>query len=445
MINLLLTQALNIASLSISIIVLILLVISFFAKTNQNLNAKDIIKEQERNLTQLTKEQAREFQNIISWFKTYADSQEKLIRSYNEKVESDIKNITNMQKEQLGITNSKLRELINSNEQRVDKLTQIIEQNLQKMLNNNDQKLEQMRKTVDEKLNESLERRFNQSFEMMNKQFEQVGVQLGEMKAIASSVGDLQKVLTNVKTRGTFGEVQLGNLLEQILTPSQYGEQVQIKEGSNRGGVDFAIYLPGKKEEKTILPIDAKFPVEDYLRLIEASEAGKADEVLKIQKQIQKSIKQQAKSISDKYINPPHTTNFAIMYIAIEGLYSELLRNTGLIEELQRDYRIIISGPTTFSAILNSLQMGFKTLSIQKHSSEIWNALTTFKKEFGTFTDLLTKTQKKVTEASNTLSDATRKTRTIGKNLNKVTELTAPEDVEPIGKLTNLIDKKADK
>jgi len=344
-----------------------------------------------------------------------------------------------MQKEQLGVTNAKLRELILSNEARLDKLTSAIEQNLEKMLIKNEQKLEEMRKTVDEKLNESLERRFNQSFEMMNKQFEQVGVQLGQMKSIAVSVGDLQKVLTNVKTRGTFGEVQLANLLEQMLAPNQYASQVQIKEGDNRGGVDFVIYLPGTDNQNIMLPIDAKFPVEDYLRMLDASEIGDEKEVVKARKIIEQSIKKQAKSISEKYVSPPLTTNFAIMYIAIDGLYSELLRNSGLIEELQREYRVIVSGPTTFSAILNSLQMGFKTLSIQKHSTEIWNALTSFKKEFSIFTELLAKTQKKVMEASDTIDDATKKTRKIEKNLNKVTNITAPEEPNLIGKIDKAI------
>jgi DNA recombination protein RmuC len=373
------------------------------------------------------------------WFKTYSEGQEKLIKSYNEKITSDIKNITDMQKEQLGVTNAKLRELILSNEARLDKLTSAIEQNLEKMLIKNEQKLEEMRKTVDEKLNESLERRFNQSFEMMNKQFEQVGVQLGQMKSIAVSVGDLQKVLTNVKTRGTFGEVQLANLLEQMLAPNQYASQVQIKEGDNRGGVDFVIYLPGTDNQNIMLPIDAKFPVEDYLRMLDASEIGDEKEVVKARKIIEQSIKKQAKSISEKYVSPPLTTNFAIMYIAIDGLYSELLRNSGLIEELQREYRVIVSGPTTFSAILNSLQMGFKTLSIQKHSTEIWNALTSFKKEFSIFTELLAKTQKKVMEASDTIDDATKKTRKIEKNLNKVTNITAPEEPNLIGKIDKAI------
>ena len=437
--------AVEVTSIISLIISSILLVAVFFLLFKKGSSADvHFLKEQEKNFKELIKEQAREFENVRLWFKTYNEGQEKLIKSYNEKIESDIKNISTMQKDQLEVTNKRLVELRNSNEEKLEKITGIIGQNLDKMLVLNEQKLEQMRKTVDEKLNESLERRFNESFEMMNKQFDQVTLQLGEMKTIANSVGDLQKVLTNVKTRGTFGEVQLANLLEQMLAPSQYASQVQVKEGDNRGGVDFVIYLPGKDNQNILLPIDSKFPVEDYLRLLEASEQADEKEIDKIRKTIEQNIKKQAKSIRDKYINPPTTTNFAIMYIAIEGLYSELLRNAGLIEELQREYRIIISGPTTFSAILNSLQMGFKTLSIQKHSTEIWNALTSFKKEFNTFTELLAKTQKKVTEASHTIDDATRKTRTIERKLNKVTDITAPEEVAMLNSIDTLIGEDED-
>jgi len=440
--NFLLVEIVDIISLSISSILFIAVIILLFTKNRLPQDTK-IVAEQEKNLKQLIMEQSREFENIRLWFKTYTEGQEKLMKSYNEKIESDIRNITTMQKDQLEVSNKRLVELRNSNEQRLDKITEVIEQNLQKMFNYNEQKLEQMRKTVDERLNESLERRFNESFSLMNKQFDKVTLQLGEMKSIASSVGDLQKVLTNVKTRGIFGEVQLASLLEQMLAPSQYATQVQIKEGDNRGGVDFAIYLPGNDNANILLPIDSKFPMEDYLRLVEVSEQGDKQEIDKARKIVEQSVKKQAKSISEKYISPP-LTNFAIMYIATEGLYSELLRNAGLIEQLQREYRIIISGPTTFSAILTSLQMGFKTLSIQKHSTEIWNALTSFKKEFTVFTELLAKTQKKVTEASNTIEDAAKKTRTIERKLNRVTDITAPEEVSLLSNISAIVDDDDD-
>ncbi|MGD9901277.1 MAG: DNA recombination protein RmuC [Spirochaetales bacterium] len=440
MINLLLAiEVTDIITLSISAVVLILVLVGFFIKGKTG-DSAGIIKAQEKSFEQLIKEQAREFENIKEWFKTYSDMQKELIKSYNEKVEGTINNITVMQKNQLEVSNNRLVELRNSNEQRLDKMLQLTDNTLTKMMNNNEIKLEQMRKTVDEKLNESLEKRFNQSFEVMQKQFDQVTEQLGQMKVVANSVGDLQKVLTNVKSRGTFGEVQLANLLEQMLAPNQYSEQTQVNGNNNRGGADFVINLPGKDNENILLPIDSKFPMEDYLRLLDVYDSGTKEEIKKQQELIVKTVKKQAKSISEKYINPPLTTNFAIMYIAVEGLYSELLRNAGLVEELQREYRIIISGPTTFSAILSSLQMGFKTLSIQKHSTEIWNALTGFRKEFGIFTDLLVKTQKQVTDASNTIESATKKTKTIEKTLNRVAEIAAPEE----GNLLKSIDPNVD-
>ena len=442
--NLLLVEVIDIVSLSVSGIMLIIASVLLF-QIKHNSSKNNFGEVNDKNFRQLILEQSREFENIRLWFQTYTEGQEKLIKSYNEKIESDIRNITVMQKDQLEATNKRLVELRNANEQRLDTITKVIEENLHKMLNYNEQKLEQMRKTVDERLNESLDKRFNESFSLMSQQFDKVTSQLGEMKTIANSVGDLQKVLSNVKSRGIFGEVQLANLLEQILAPSQYEAQVQVNGVNERGGADFVIYLPGKDNQNILLPIDSKFPVEDYLRLVEASEQGSEEEVKKARKTIETTVKKQAKSISEKYINPPLTTNFAIMYIATEGLYSELLRNSGLIEELQREYRVIVSGPTTFSAILTSLQMGFKTLSIQKHSTEIWNALTSFKKEFTVFTELLLKTQKKVTEASNTIDDATRKTRTIERKLNKVTDITAPEESKPVNGVNLFIDDDDDK
>ena len=250
------------------------------------------------------------------------------------------------------------------------------------------------------------------------------------MKSLAGSVGDLKKVLTNVKTRGTFGEVQLGNLLEQMLAPNQFEPNVTIKDDKR---VDFVIKLPGKDDKDLLLPVDAKFPIEDYTKIIDAENEGRVDDVIQLSKALERRIKEEAKKIHEKYIAVPLTTDFAIMYLPLEGLYSEAIKKTGLIEELQRNYHIIVCGPTTLSALLNSLQMGFQTLAIEKRSSEIWSLLSTFKKEFVSFVDLLTKTQKKIDEASGTITDATKKTQKIQKQLNKVVLLD-----EPIN--TNLID-----
>ena len=288
-----------------------------------------------------------------------------------------------------------------------------------------------MRIVVDEKLNATLSDRLNKSFALVSEQLQAVTKGLGEMQSLASGVGDLKKVLTNVKTRGTFGEVQLGSLLEQMLAPSQYSEQVMLSSSSTER-VDYAINLPGKDDKNILLPIDAKFPIEDYLRLIDATEHASTDEILASQKQLIKRVKDEAKSISQKYIVLPKTTDFAIMYLATEGLYAEVIKQNGLFEQVQRDYKVTICGPTTLSALLNSLQMGFKTLAIEKRSSEIWTMLSTFKKEFSTYVELLTKTQKKLSEATDTIESATKKSEKIQKQLSKVS-LIGDDDNSQIG------------
>ena len=287
----------------------------------------------------------------------------------------------------------------------------------------NEKKLEQVRQTVDEKLNVSLENRLSQSFNIINERLQSVYEGIGVMKQLASGVGDLKKVLTNIKTRGTWGEIQLGTLLEQILTKEQYFEQININP-KNGERVDFVIRMPGKDDgDEVYLPIDAKFPLEDYQRLVEASENGSKEDVDMAVKNLEKRVKEEAKRINEKYIFVPKTTDFAVMYLPIEGLYAEVLRIPGLCEMLQQNYKIVICGPTTLSALLNSLQLGFKTLSIQKRSSEVWNLLGVFKREFSKFVDLLAKTQKKLDEASNTIEFATKKSRTIEKKLKDVASI----------------------
>ena len=344
--------------------------------------------------------------------------QSELIRQTN----NNIQNIVNL----VTINNKQLEDrfinLTNSNEQRLEKITNTVNQNLQNIQKDNANQLEEMRKTVDEKLNVSLQTRLNDSFSLINQRLEAVYKGLGEMQSLATSVGDLRSVLSNVKIRGNWGESSLNNLLEQILTQEQYVTQFLIPP-MNKEKVDFAIKLPGKNNEQLFLPIDVKFPIEDYTRLVEASESYNAEEVLKCTKALISSVKKQAKSIKEKYIVPPYTTDFAIMYLPVESLYCEVVKQNGLIEELQRDYKIIVCGPTTISALLNSLQMGFKTLAIQKRSGEIWSLLNMFRKEFSKFCELLEKTQKKLLEASNTIEDAHKKTATIQRKLNKVTSI----------------------
>lgn len=343
------------------------------------------------------------------------------INAYNqtiiETLKSNLHNINLIQTERLDNTNKKLESLNLTLENKLEKNANVLEANLTNLKQANELKLEQMRQTVDEKLNESLEKRLNESFNLISERLESVSVGLGEMKSLAGNVGDLKKVLTNVKTRGTFGEVQLANLLEQMLAPTQFSSNVLIKDNQR---VDFVINLPGKDDKNLLLPLDAKFPIEDYTKIIDAENNGDLNLANTLSKALDRRIKDEAKKICEKYIFPPLTTEFAIMYLPLEGLYSEVIKKTGLIEELQRDYRIIVCGPTTLSALLNSLQMGFQTLAIEKRSSEIWSLLSTFKKEFVTFVDLLTKTQKEIDKASGTLDDATKKTQKIQKQLNKV-------------------------
>ena len=311
----------------------------------------------------------------------------------------------------------------------LDTIREAVSKNLESLRNENSQKLEQMRLTVDEKLHETLEKRLGEKFNIVSKHLESVQQGLGEMRTLASGVGDLKKVLTNVKTRGVWGEVQLAMLLEQILTPEQYQVNVRTKKNSN-DSVEFAIKLPGKTGEKNDfiwLPIDAKFPQEDYQRLIAAQDAGNKDEAESCIKALEARIKGEAKDIRDKYLDPPHTTDFAIMFLPIEGLYAEVLRRPGLSDILQHDYRVIVAGPTTLAALLNSLQMGFRTLAVEKRSSEVWQLLSIVKEEFGKFGDILDKTKEKLDQASKTIDEASSKSRRIESKLKKVQALPLPE------------------
>ncbi|MEO1172905.1 MAG: DNA recombination protein RmuC, partial [Myxococcota bacterium] len=274
-----------------------------------------------------------------------------------------------------------------------------------------------------------------ESFKLVSEQLEQVHKGLGEMQSLAVGVGDLKRVLSNVKTRGTWGEVLLDNLLEQVLAPEQYAEQVAVRAGS-RERVDFAVRLPGNSgaaNDVVWLPIDAKFPKEDYERLVEASESGDSSAVEQAAKALEARIKQSAKEISAKYIEPPATTDFAILLLASEGLYAEVLRRRGLSDFLQREYRITLAGPTTLAALLNSLQMGFRSLAIQKRSSEVWTILGAVKTEFSRFGDVLNSVQKKLTEASNHIDKAAVRTRAIEKKLKGVEELPGIEARALIG------------
>ncbi len=310
--------------------------------------------------------------------------------------------------------------------QGVDRVRESVEKRLEFIQRDNNEKLEQMRATVDEKLHATLEKRLGESFKLVDEQLTRVHQDLGEMRNLAVGVGDLKKVLTNVKTRGTWGEVQLGSLLEQVLSSEQYETNVVTKKTS-KDPVEFAIVFPGKDGGAVRMPIDAKFPVEDYQRLQEAQDRWDKVAVDEALKALEQRIKLEAKKIQDKYIDPPYTTDFAVMFLPIEGLYAEVIRRPGLSEMLQREYRISVAGPNTIFAFLNSLQMGFRTLAVEKRASEVWQLLGAVKTEFGKFGDILDKTQKKLQEASNTIEDASKKSRTIERKLGKVQELPAAQ------------------
>jgi DNA recombination protein RmuC len=317
-----------------------------------------------------------------------------------------------------------LHQLMQRNTEGMDTLRQAIETRLAAIQTDNSQKLEQMRQTVDEKLHNTLEQRLGESFKRVSEQLERVHAGLGEMQTLASGVGDLKKVLSNVKVRGTWGEVQLDNLLEQILSAGQYEKNVATRPNSAER-VEFAIKLPGREEAGSVvwLPIDAKFPLEDYQKLLEAQELGDLAAMEDAGRAMENRVRAEAKTIRDKYIEVPHTTDFALLFLPIEGLYAEVIRRPGLFDTLQRDYRVTLTGPTTLTAILNSLQMGFRTLAIEQRSSEVWQVLGAVKTEFGKFGDVLAKTKKKLDEASRTIEQAEVRTRAIDRSLRKVESL----------------------
>ena len=296
------------------------------------------------------------------------------------------------------------------------------EQSIKEMKEDNAKQLDKMRETVDEKLSATLEQRFNQSFKIVNDRLEEINRTFGELQNLQTGVSDLNRIFKNVKTRGTWGEVALENLLAQILAPEQYQKQVRIKRGSD-DMVDFVIKMPGKGDEEVMLPIDAKFPVEDYARLVEASEKGDADGGESASKALAARVKSEAMSIRDKYVVPPRTTDFAIMYLPTEGLYAEVIRREGLVEDIQNKYRIVVCGPTTIAALLNSLQMGFRSVAIEKRSTEIGKLLQSFMSDFAMFTKYLRQTGDRLDSVKKSLENAEERTRIIGKKLNKVNSL----------------------
>ncbi|TGU74303.1 DNA recombination protein RmuC [Geomonas terrae] len=344
------------------------------------------------------------------------------LRQFGEAVQKRMVDIASLQKGQMEGFTQQLGALTASNEQRLDKLRETVELRLKWLQEDNSKKLEQMRATVDEKLHETLEKRLGESFKQVSGQLEQVHKGLGEMQSLASGVGDLKKVLSNIKTRGTLGEVQLHNLLEQILTPDQYSANVATKPGSD-ARVEFAVRLPGKDDKPLWLPIDAKFPQEDFLRLVEAQEQGNLAAVAEATKQFDRTVQGMAKLICDKYLAPPETTDFAVMFLANEASYAQVLSRPGLFDAILREHKVIVAGPTTIAALLSSLSLGFKTLAIEKRSSDVWRLLGAIKTEFMTFGTLLDKTRKKLDEASSSIDTAATRTRRIQRKMQGIEEL----------------------
>ncbi len=326
-----------------------------------------------------------------------------------------------------GLT-EQLRALTEANHQRLAEVRAAVETRLNALQEGNEKKLDQMRATVDEKLHATLEQRLGESFKQVADRLEQVHKGLGEMQTLARDVGSLNRVLTNVKTRGIFGEMQLAGLLEQVFTPEQYAANVATVPGSSER-VEFAIRLPGQRKDDDIgaaplwLPIDAKFPREDYERLLDAQDRADVPAMEAAAKAIETRLRLEARSIRDKYVSPPHTTDFGILFVPTEGLYAEALRRPGLMEALQREFKVMLAGPTTLLATLTSLQMGFRTLALEKRSAEVWEVLGAVKTEFGKFGEVLAKTKKKLDEASSTIDAATTRTRAMERRLKTVEAL----------------------
>ena len=416
------------------VIVIVLLAINIYISTRPK----------DRNIDKLAYDMEKKFDIMEKYFRQEISTNREEARRNEQENRQEIKltvdsmtsslsrhimNLSTMQQNQFDINSKNLESTLNTfNENMTNSLNSLIilqKEKFTELTRSTEESLEKMRITVDEKLQNTLEKRLGESFKMVNDRLEQVYKGLGEMQNLATGVGDLKKVLSNVKTRGVLGEIQLERILEQFLAPDQYDKNVITKKGS-RETVEFAIKLPGKDEYNDIvyLPLDAKFPLDIYNKLVDAYEEGNQNNIDTLSKELEKFIKKSAKDIRDKYIDPPNTTEFGILFLPTEGLYAEVIKRQQLIEDLQRDYKINITGPTTLVALLNSLQMGFKTLAIEKHSSEVWRVLGAVKTEFAKFETVLNATQNKLNQASSELDKLVgTRTRQINRKLESVERL----------------------
>lgn len=407
---------------SISLILLVLIV-HRTAKTADK-SVEDIVREEIRITRRENQEGVAIFRREI--LQEHRNSTDALVRT--------VAGLGESQQQSLGAMEVRVRSLSEANERRFDNLRETVDNQLETLRKNNEKKLEEMRETVDEKLQNTLEKRLGESFKLVSERLEAVQQGLGDMKTLATGVGDLKRVLTNVKTRGTWGEYQLGDILEQVLTADQFKKNVKpIPESNNI--VEYAVILPGKSDDTgpIYLPVDSKFPHEDYQRLTDAAESADLAEVEKYTAALIRAIKESAKDITQKYIQPPHTTDFGIMFLPTEGLYAEVLRQPGLVEQLQHDYRVVVAGPTTLTAILNSLRMGFRTLAIEKRSSEVWTILSAVKTEFGKFGTVLDAVKRQLATASKTIENTGVRTRAMERKLREVEELPSNESSELLG------------
>lgn len=371
--------------------------------------------------------------------------QKESLETFQKEFSKSVSDFNAVQKDSFFALLKKQTEQNSSIATKLDQMRETVEKKIAELQAGNEKKLDEMRQTVDEKLQKTLEARLGESFKLVSERLEAVHKGLGDMQQLATGVGDLKKVLTNVKTRGILGEYQLENILEQMLTPDQYAKNVKTKDGSN-AMVEFAVKLPGKenKDKPVWLPIDSKFPKEDFELLMEAYEQAVPELIEQSRMDFTRGIKKCASDIGGKYIDPPNSTDFAILFLPFESLYAEVLRTPGLFESMQREYKVIITGPTTLSALLSSLQMGFRTLAIERRSSEVWNLLGAVKTEFGKFGGILEKTQKKLQEASNVIEEAGVRSRAIERRLKTVQELPEEEAVSLIGDSSALAEPTSD-
>jgi DNA recombination protein RmuC len=353
------------------------------------------------------------------------------LKSANETMSTTLASLGTLQQTQLEGMTKQLKEVTESNQNSLDRMRATLDARVRELQEGNEKKLDEMRKTVDEKLHDTLEKRLGESFKLVSERLEAVQRGLGEMQSLTTGVGDLKRVLTNVKARGTWAEVQLGAILEQILAPGQYEKNVRTKEDS-RETVEYAVRLPGPKDEPDNcmwLPVDSKFPQEDYLRVQEAAERGDAEGVQKATDALARTIRSAAQEIHEKHINPPRTTDLAIMFLATEGLYSEALRHPSLMDEIQQRYRIVIAGPTTLTAILSSFRMGFQTLAIEQRAAEVWRVLAAIKTEFAKFGDVLDKVKRQLNRAALTIEKTGARSRAMERKLRSVEQLPENEGV----------------